>query len=78
VIEGYKSPPSTAFVSTKMEVFVVVDGQLAKKTRYFYIDGADRISQRNFALINQFLTMQAIPSQTPPITPSISVGGHGS
>lgn len=42
---------------------------------WYYIDAADQISQRNFDLISLFLTMMAIPSALPPISPTISVGG---
>lgn len=42
---------------------------------WYYIDAGDRISQRNFDLISLFLTMMAIPSALPPISPTISVGG---
>ena len=44
---------------------------------WYYIDAADQISQRNFDLISLFLTMMAIPSALPPISPTISVGGGG-
>jgi hypothetical protein len=46
-----------------------------KRGRTFYIDGNDIISQKNFALLSQFMTMEAIPPTTPPLTPTISVGG---
>ena len=42
---------------------------------WYYIDAGDRVSQRNFDLISLFLTMMAIPSALPPISPTISVGG---
>ncbi len=42
---------------------------------WYYIDAGDKISQKNFQLLTLFLTMMAIPSQTPPLTPTISVGG---
>jgi hypothetical protein len=41
---------------------------------WYYIDAADQISQRNFDLISLFLTMMAIPSGLPPISPT--VGGR--
>jgi len=78
VFEDDNPPPTTAFVATKMDVVVTEGGKVVKKTKYFYIDGVDHVSQRNFALISQFLTIQATPSQTPPLTPSLSVGGRGS
>jgi hypothetical protein len=43
---------------------------------WYYIDAGDKISQKNFHLLTLFLTMMAIPSQTPPLTPTISVGGN--
>jgi hypothetical protein len=42
---------------------------------WYYIDAADQVSQKNFDLITLFLTMMAIPSALPPISPTISVGG---
>ena len=44
---------------------------------WYYIDGRDEISQKNFNLISLFLTMMAVPSALPPIAPTISVGGSG-
>jgi hypothetical protein len=41
----------------------------------YYIDGRDVVSRRNFALLGQIMTMMAVPSQSTPLTPSISVGG---
>jgi hypothetical protein len=48
-----------------------------KRGRTFYIDGADTISQKNFALLSQFMTMQAVAPTTGPLTPTISVGAGG-
>jgi hypothetical protein len=42
---------------------------------WYYIAGDDEISQKNFHLISLFLTMMAVPSTTPPLAPTISVGG---
>jgi hypothetical protein len=42
----------------------------------YYIDGRDVVSRRNFALLGQIMTMMAVPSQSTPLTPSISVGGR--
>ncbi len=56
-------PPVGAYVS------YFTNGQ------WYYIDGADEISQKNFNLIALFLTMMAIPSAVPQVTPTISVGG---
>lgn len=43
--------------------------------KWYYIDGQDEISQKNFNLIALFLTMMAVPAALPPISPTISVGG---
>jgi hypothetical protein len=56
-------PPANAYVS------------YLDKGKWYYIDGADAISQKNFNLISLFLTMMAIPSALPPISPTISLGG---
>ena len=65
-------------------VLIVVDDSLPSNTPYvaysdgdhwYYIDADDKISQKNFQLISLFMTMMAIPSQSPPLTPTISVGG---
>jgi hypothetical protein len=42
---------------------------------WYYIDGNDVTSQKNFDLISLFVTMMAVPSTTPPLSPTISVGG---
>jgi hypothetical protein len=57
-------PPSDAFVSVKQ------DGN------WFYILNDDEISKKTLALITQFDTILAVPSQSPPLTPSISVGAR--
>jgi hypothetical protein len=44
---------------------------------WYYISGNDIISQKNFILLAQILTMQAV-APGPPLTPTISVGGKGS
>lgn len=44
---------------------------------WYYIDGEDELSQKNFNLITLFLTMMAAPPATQPLVPSISVGGGG-
>lgn len=43
--------------------------------QWYSIAGDDEISQRNFDLISLFMTMMAVPSTTPPVGTSISVGG---
>jgi hypothetical protein len=42
--------------------------------KWYSIDAHDEVSQKNFVLIGQFLTMQATTIQQPPLTPTISVG----
>ena len=77
IIQDDNPAPATAYVATKMDIVMTENGQSVKKTQYFYIDGNDYVSQTNFALFVQFLTIQSIPSQTPPITPSLNVGSKG-
>ena len=43
--------------------------------KWYSIDRSDEISQKNFVLIGQFLTMQATVANTPPPAPTISIGG---
>ena len=43
---------------------------------WYSIDGEDEISQKNFVLIAQFLTMQATATPPPPLTPTIAVGSR--
>jgi hypothetical protein len=64
IIKGDQAP-SNAYVS------YLDQGQ------WYYIDGDDHISQKNFDLITLFLTMMAVPAALPPISPTISVGGGG-
>jgi|HubBroStandDraft_6_1064221.scaffolds.fasta_scaffold786056_2 hypothetical protein len=45
--------------------------------QWYSIAGDDEISQKNFDLISLFVTMMAVPSATPPLSPTISVGGGG-
>ena len=42
--------------------------------KWYYIDGEDEISKRNFNLISLLLTVMSVPSTTTPITTSISLG----
>ena len=44
-------PPANAFVCAKC------DGN------WYYIDGDDTVSKRNFALVNHFLAIQAVPQE---------------
>lgn len=43
---------------------------------WYYIDNHDKISKNNFSILSLFLTIMAIPSPTPPLTPTIPVGGR--
>jgi len=43
--------------------------------KWYSIDLEDEISQKNFVLIGQFLTMQSTVTTTPPPAPTVSVGG---
>jgi hypothetical protein len=61
IIKG--TPPPDAYVS------------YFDRGTWYYIAGDDDISQKNFNLISLFMTMMAIPSATPPLSPSINVGG---
>ena len=56
--------PSDAFVSVK------------HNGKWYFILNNDDISKSNLALITQITTVQAIPSQSPPLTPTISVGAR--
>jgi hypothetical protein len=62
VIHGV-GPPANAYVS------------YFDHGEWYYIDGEDEISQKNFNLIALFMTMMAVPSTTPPLAPVISAGG---
>lgn len=42
--------------------------------KWYYIDGEDEISKRNFNLVSLLLTVMSVPSATTPITTSISLG----
>jgi hypothetical protein len=59
--DAINPPPANAFVSA------TCDGHC------YYIDGDDTVSKRNFALVNHFLAIQAVP-QSAPLTPTIGVG----
>jgi hypothetical protein len=66
-------------------ILVVVDDHPAPNAyvahfdqgKWYYIDGKDDVSKKNFELISLFLTMMAVAPATPPLTPTISVGGGG-
>lgn len=59
-----KNLPDDAFVSVN------------HKGLWYYILDDDTISKRTLALINEFNTILAVPTSTPPLTPSISVGAR--
>ena len=48
---------------------------ISTAAHWYYIDGHDVISQKNFNLIVLFLTVMAYPPTTAPLNTSISVGG---
>jgi hypothetical protein len=62
ILERSSSKPSNAYVSVH------------ENDRWYTIDNNDKVSKLDFALLAQLMTMQAIPSQTAPLTPSLSVG----
>ncbi len=59
------APPLRSYVSYS-------DGK-----NWYYIAADDEISQKNFVLIGELLTIQAIAPQTLPLTPTVPVGGRG-
>jgi hypothetical protein len=65
LIEKTPERPASAFVAVQGP-----DGD------WYSINEHDQISKENFALINELLTIQAIPTPTAPLTPSLSVGGR--
>ncbi|HZZ22815.1 MAG TPA: hypothetical protein VFE60_09680 [Roseiarcus sp.] len=58
------TPPVSAFASVNHGVM------------WYYIFDDDEVSKRTLALIVQINTIQAIPSQSAPLTPTISVGAR--
>lgn len=58
------TPQSDAFVS------------VSEAGNYYSILSEDKLSQRTLALISQFDTILAVPSQGAPLTPTISVGAR--
>jgi hypothetical protein len=58
------SPPASSYVS-------YTDGE-----SWYYIDKSDDISQRNFVLIGQFLTIQATAAPPLPLTPTVTVNSQ--
>lgn len=64
LVEFTSARPADAFVS----VF--------HKDGWYSIQDKDMISKRNLALVAQIATIQAVPSQTPALTPTINVGAR--
>ncbi len=62
IIRSDSPPPPDAYVSWR-------DGE------WYYIDGGDTISQRNFMLIYQYMSIQSTVSSAPSLT-AVSVGPH--
>jgi hypothetical protein len=65
-------------------VLIIVDDRLPKSRAYasyfdgskwYYIDKDDTVSEKNFQLLALFMTMMAVPPSTPPLSPTINVGG---
>ena len=63
IIDSDAAPPADAYVT------------YFDRGHWYYIDGHDVISQKNFNLIVLFLTVMAYPPTTAPLNTSISVGG---
>ncbi|HZV04626.1 MAG TPA: hypothetical protein VE999_06020 [Gemmataceae bacterium] len=61
LIERSSAPPSNAYVA------------IARGPYWYSIRLDDETSKANFALLNEILTIQAVPEQTPKLTPSINV-----
>jgi hypothetical protein len=66
LVEISEEPPTDAYISVR-----------GQDKKWYSISNADKISRNNFALITQIMTMRAVPSQTPPLTPTIPVAGRG-
>ncbi len=62
IVRSDSPPPSDAYVSWR-------DGD------WYYIDGSDSISQKNFMLIYQYMSIQSTVSSSPSLT-AVSVGPH--
>ena len=61
ILEGDDLPPN-AYVS------------YSYRGKWYYIDGLDDISKKNFTLLSTILTIMAVPSPSQALTPTISVG----
>ena len=44
---------------------------------WYYIDADDQISRKNFILLAQLFSMQAVPTPSAPLTPALSIGAKG-
>ena len=62
IIRSDSPPPPDAYVSWR-------------DSEWYYIDGGDTISQRNFMLIYQYMSIQSTVSSAPSLT-AVSVGPH--
>ena len=62
IVRSEFPPPSDVYVSWKDD-------------DWYYIDGSDAISQKNFMLISQFMSVQSTVSAAPSLT-AVSVGPH--
>jgi hypothetical protein len=62
IIQSNSPPPPDAYVSWKDD-------------DWYYIDGSDTISQKNFMLVSQFMSIQSTVSSAPSLT-AVSVGPH--
>ena len=56
--------------ATPQNAYVAVN----KNGVWYWIDNDDLVSKANFGLLNEIVTIQAVPETREPITPSISVG----
>jgi hypothetical protein len=62
LVEQSAAAPENAYVSVN------------KRGIWYWIDNDDLVSKANFALLNEIVTIQAVPETRQPLTPSISVG----
>ncbi len=64
IVEQSPGAPQNAYVAVN------------KRGIWYWIDNDDLVSKANFALLNEIVTIQAVPETRQPLTPSISVGGR--
>jgi hypothetical protein len=62
IVEESPGAPQNAYVAVN------------RRGIWYWIDDDDFVSKANFALLNEIVTIQAVPEQKQPLTPSISVG----